>query len=394
MKIALLCSGLGNISRGHEVFARDLFDMLADSIDITLFKGVGCSVPKELVINNIPRDAGVLDDIHVVASEKWAAAVQEKERLRIETATFAHAALKPLLEGEFDIIHCLEQEVCDFVYGERHLFKKTPKVVFSNGGAIPAKELPRCDYVQEHTDFNFGRSARQKAFMIPHGVDLDRFNPKVKSTFRQDFGIPDDAFVVISVGTICYWHKRMDYVIKEVAALERAYLVIVGQECPDTPAIKELGKRLMGDRVIFTKLPHDELPKAYAAADVFALGSLSETFGIVYIEAMAMGLPVVSTNHQNQQSIIKEGIFIDMSKPGALSAALSGSERSAFSALGERGRKVVEEHYDLERLKRRYVEQYRRMAEAPVSLPKFTLSKRVAANIRNTIGKISRRLPG
>ena len=52
---------------------------------------------------------------------------------------------------------------------------------------------------------------------------------------------------------------------------------------------------------MFDSLPHDELPQAYAAADVFTLGSLHETFGIVYIEAMAMGLPVVCTQHPNQQ---------------------------------------------------------------------------------------------
>jgi hypothetical protein len=38
MKIALLCSGLGNIYRGHEIFARDLFNLVSDSVDITLFK--------------------------------------------------------------------------------------------------------------------------------------------------------------------------------------------------------------------------------------------------------------------------------------------------------------------------------------------------------------------
>ena len=40
-KIALLCSGLGNIKRGHEIFAQDLFDLLKNDLDITLFKGGG-----------------------------------------------------------------------------------------------------------------------------------------------------------------------------------------------------------------------------------------------------------------------------------------------------------------------------------------------------------------
>ncbi len=394
MKIALLCSGLGNIHRGHEVFARDLFNLIGDAVDITLFKGGGEAATKERVIDNIPRNAAYLDHIHIAVSPKWEEAVKEQERTRIEAETFAYAALKPLLEGEFDIIHCLEQEVCNVIYDHRHLFRDTPKIVFSNGGAIPARYLPHCDFVQEHTEHNLSHSARNKAFMIPHGVDLNRFNPQIESDFRALHGIPQDAFVVISVGTICYWHKRMDYVIKEVAALKDVYLLIVGQESRDTPEIKELGKRLMGNRIIFTTLPHDELPKAYAATDVFVLGSLFETFGIVYIEAMAMGLPVICTNHVNQRSIIKEGIFIDMSKPGALTHALQKTNRDTLAAIGKRGREIAAEHYDLVVLKQRYIERYRSVASAQVSLPKYSLKTKLASNLRNLIRQSARMIYG
>ena len=109
----------------------------------------------------------------------------------------------------------------------------------------------------------------------------------------------------------------------------------------------ELGERLMGNRVIFTKAPHHDLPKVYAAADVFVLGSLFETFGIVYIEAMAMGLPVICTNHVNQRSIVKEGVFIDMQKPGELQKVLRDPDSAKLLALGKRGRELVAEHYDL-----------------------------------------------
>lgn len=111
MRIALLCSGLGNIQRGHEIFARDLFSMISDSADITLFKGGGGEpAPREVVVDNIPRNSACLDEIHVAVSPKWAASVREQERSRIEHETFSYAALKPLLDASFDVIHCLEQE--------------------------------------------------------------------------------------------------------------------------------------------------------------------------------------------------------------------------------------------------------------------------------------------
>ncbi|MBN8449952.1 MAG: glycosyltransferase family 4 protein [Candidatus Accumulibacter sp.] len=385
MKIALLCSGLGNVYRGHEVFARDLFSLLRGSLDITLFKGGGESAPGELVIDNIPRGASCLDHVHVASSPKWAESLRVQERCRIEAETFAYAALKPLLEGEFDVVHCLEREVCGIVFDKRHLFKSPPRILFSNGGAIPARDLPPCDFVQEHTALNLSHSAKGKSFMIPHGVDIGLFRPDLVSDFRAQHGIPEDAFVVVSVGAVSYGHKRMDYVVREVAAVNNAYLVVAGQETPDTPEIVALGQRLMGKRVVFTKVPHEDLPKVYAAGDVFTLGSAFETFGIVFIEAMAAGLPVVCTNHQNQRSIVKEGIFIDITKPGELTRVLRDTDREVLSTLGKRGRETVLKNYDLALLKQQYIKHYERIASCPVAMPEFSLKDKIAANAKNAV---------
>jgi glycosyltransferase involved in cell wall biosynthesis len=245
--------------------------------------------------------------------------------------------------------------------------------------------------VQEYTEYNLSRSAVEKAFMIPHGVDLAVFDPDIATDFRLRHAIPEDAFVVISVGTICYWHKRMDYVIREVAALKNdTFLVIIGEDSPEAPAIKELARSLMGNHVIFEKLPHDQLPSAYAAADVFVLGSLFETFGIVYIEAMAMELPVICTNHPNQRSIVKEGFFVDMQKAGAVTGALRNTDRGRLSALGKQGREIARQHYDLATLKRRYVEQYKSIASTEIELPAYSLRMRLAANAGNALRKLSR----
>ncbi len=390
MKIALLCSGLGHIVRGHEVFARGLFDLLADELDITLFKGAGPDRPRERSVPCVLRTAAELDDIKPCVSPRWADAVREQERCRVEHETFAWACLGPLLAGGYDVVHCLEQEVCNILFDNRHLFRRTPKIVFSNGGAIPAAHLPRCDFVQEHTARNLAQSARDKAFMIPHGVDAARFRPGVPSDFRQRHGIGADEFVLISVGTVCVNHKRMDHVIREVAPLPGVRLVIVGQENGETPAIRALGRELLGERVLFTKMPNEQLPQAYAAADAFVLGSRHETFGIVYIEAMAMGLPVFCTDHPNQRDIVKEAVFVDMTQPGALTAALRDTPRERLRELGRRGREIVLEHYDLARLKRRYVEEYGRIAAAPDSLPVYTLGTRVRANLRDAARRAAR----
>ncbi len=379
-RVALLCSGLGRVHRGHEVFARDLFSALRDDLDITLFKSAGEASDRERVIPCVPRDAPSLAGMQLAASPKWRDAAVEVERMRVEGETFAWAALGPLLEGRFDVLHCLEQEVCKVLWSQRHLFERTPRLLWSNGGALPAADIPPCDAVQEHTEHNLARSTKDKAFCIPHGVDLQRFHPGVASSFRQQHGIPEDAFVVLSVGTICYWHKRMDHVIRETAQVPGAWLVIVGQDGPDSPEIKALGQQLMGGRIVFATMPHDRLPEAYAAADVFVLGSLFETFGIVYIEAMAMGLPVVCTRHPNQRGIVQEGVFIDMEKQGALTAVLRDTPRAEWTALGQRGLQVARQRFDWARLKEQYVERYAAIAALPTRLPRYTLATKVAAN--------------
>ena len=161
--------------------------------------------------------------------------------------------------------------------------------------------------------------------------------------------------------------------------------MIVGQESADTSAIKQMGHELMGDRIVFATLPHDELPNAYAAADVFTLGSLFETFGIVYIEALAMGLPVVCSDHVNQRSIVREGIFVDMRRPGALADALRHVDRSTLASLGKRGRRIAEQNFDLRVLRDAYLQRYAAIVQSPPNLPRFTFRTRLRAHVMNTV---------
>lgn len=164
--------------------------MLKGSVDITLFKGGGEPAPNELVIDNVSRNAPSLQNIHLAVSPRWKVAMQEQERIRIETETFAHAALRPLLEGGYDIIHCLEQEVCNRLYGFRHLFAHTPKFLFSNGGAIPAAKLSNCDFVQEHTEYNLQHSAREKLSAFPTVSISSVSTPRSAAIFAPATALP------------------------------------------------------------------------------------------------------------------------------------------------------------------------------------------------------------
>ncbi len=358
--------------------------MLRERCDYTLFKGGGPAGQGEIVVPCLPRNSPLLAHVHPKANPRWADAVREQERHRIEAETFAYAALQPLMEGGYDVIHCLEREVCAVLHRERHLFERPPRLLFSNGGAIPARDLPPCDAVQEHTEYNRRYSARDKAFMIPHGVDLQRFRPGVPALSRAELGIaPQCSRVAISVGTICHHHKRMDHLIEEFVQLPDWHLLIVGQESGESDAIRSLGRSRLGERVSFRRAAHGDLPAYYAAADAFVLGSLFETFGIVYIEAMAMGLPVFCTRHPNQRLIVQEGEFVDMARRGALAEVLARHSPESLRALGQRGRAVAVRDFDLSGLPDRYLAQYRRLTDLPPPLPRWTATDQWRARFRN-----------
>jgi glycosyltransferase involved in cell wall biosynthesis len=385
VRIAFICTGLGHVVRGHESFARTVFNLLKREIDITLYKGGGPQTSREIVVDHIPRQSSFLNEMHVVSGAKWSDAIKEQTRFELEMTTFAYGVLKHLLAYDYDIIHCTENRIVELLYRNRLLFHKIPRFLFSNGGALARRRLPECDFVQEHTAYNLKRAAPEKSFLIPHGVDLSVFDPNRSSDFRYEQRIPEDALLILSVGTICHGHKRMDYLVKEISELEGANLAGVGQRSFESEQIENLGARLLGDRVRFLTLPHERVYQAYRAADVFALASLFETFGIAYIEAMAMRLPVVATDHINQREIIKKGVFVNMSKPGAVTAAVRALSPAERRRIGAELRAVVEEFYDLSKLKERYLAMYEDIVQRKIVIPRHSLRQKIAANLRNLV---------
>jgi len=325
MRVALLCSGLGNVKRGHEVFVKDLFEILKDEVDITLYKGGGKKSSKQIVVSNIPRESESVSGLkqNLVCSEKWRNAIDEEKRTELEMTTFAYNVLPMLLNEGYDIIHCPDAIVIDTLYRYRDFFKKRPKFVYANGGAIGPESYPHFDFIQHHSLYSYSISGKykKKGFIIPYSVDTSKFKPGNNCEVRRKFNIPDDAFLILSVGTIADNHKRMSHLIKEASRVKKpVHVLILGHENNETPKIKALGKRLLGDKVHFGSMEHKDLWKAYQAADLFVLCSLFEGFGIVFLEAMASGLPIIATNHPNQKWIMRDAaVLIDMKKTGRLS---------------------------------------------------------------------------
>ncbi|HEY8489457.1 MAG TPA: glycosyltransferase, partial [Dehalococcoidia bacterium] len=138
--------------------------------------------------------------------------------------------------------------------------------------------------------------------VAPLGVDLGRFRPLDRPAARRALGLPAGGRVVLFVGRIEPL-KGIDVLLHAVARLEDreevTTLVVGGDERsePELHHLRELARALeIAPRVRFEgPVEHERLPRYYNAADVCVVPSYYESFGLVAVEAMACGTPVVAS---------------------------------------------------------------------------------------------------
>ena len=157
----------------------------------------------------------------------------------------------------------------------------------------------------------------------PRGVDARRFRPNLASRdwrVRLSGGYPDQK-ILLYVGRLALEKDihRLRAVLREVPD---ARLAIVG----DGPARRALEKEFRGTPTVFTGvLLGDDLAAAYASADLFVFPSTTETLGIVMIEALASGLPVVAARTGAAHEVVSEGengLLYEPGSEGGLVAAV------------------------------------------------------------------------
>lgn len=142
--------------------------------------------------------------------------------------------------------------------------------------------------------------------VIYNGVDLEKFHPRNKELYRKEiraiYNIPDDEFVVLFVGS-GFERKGVEFLIKAVElAPKKLTLLIVGKG-----SNKKLRGLIKKQNIIFCG-PQRDIYKYYAASDIFVFPTIYEPFGNVHLEALASGLPVITTKLSGASEIIKEGV--------------------------------------------------------------------------------------
>ncbi len=250
---------------------------------------------------------------------------------------------------------------------QRSLYRRADCVIVSN--PVLAERSPLLRY------------ARRVA-VIPFGIDLQRFDRERAAQQPLPESIAHTrAPRALFVGRLVYY--KGVHVLLEAARRWPGSLVIVG----DGPLESELRARAatlgIADRVVWAgRVTDAALPTFYAAADAFVLPSIAttETFGVAQIEAMASGVPVISTNLPTGVPWVNQhgtsGLVVPPGDAAALGDALDrlGHDTALRAALGEGALRRARQLFARERM----VRSFRDLVDAAVHAPN-DLDARLAA---------------
>lgn len=200
----------------------------------------------------------------------------------------------------------------------------------------------------------------ERVMTLHDAIDTSLFSPHRidRQKVRSEFGFSNDMIVIGFVGRFSPG-KGHEELLGAVSLLSKTYknihFLVVGEasrgEHRYEQKIRTLTLALDLQNVITFTGFRSDIPEVMAAFDIFAFPSHAESFGIVLIEAMAMGRPVVSTNCDGVLDIVVDGetgIYVHPRNGKELAEALARliEDSSLRESMGKAGRKRVEELFD------------------------------------------------
>lgn len=333
LRTFLACPGLGHINRGYETFTRESFEALRrdDRLEVFLFKGAGPAADHEKAVWCLRRSGRLARGFGRLLGRSGYDAGYYTECL-----TFVAGLLPHLVRLRPRVVYFSDPHVGSLLWHWRRLTRSRFKLLVSNGGPIGPPGFPRFDHVHQVSAIYFdestasGRTADTQT-LLPYGFQFDAYadipTPEEQSEARRQLNLPTDRQIVLAVGALNRSHKRTDYVVQEVAALPepRPFLVLLGQFEVETPGIlAEAAERLGTGGFIARTVAASEVSQYYRVADAFALGSIHEGFGRVYVEAAAHGLRCVAHEGPVQRYVLgRHGRYGNFTVPGSLTSLLS-----------------------------------------------------------------------
>ena len=225
-----------------------------------------------------------------------------------EEATFVPGLLARYRPSRYDLTATCAFPHTHWALRRPAIRGRRPKHVFiTQNGDWPAQSDAAefrffdCDgLVCINPDYFERNRQRFRSALIPNGVDLELFHPGPAE--RARFGLPLDGDIVLMVSALIP-SKNVAEGIAAVAQVPNARLVVVG-DGPLRDELHKLAAELLPGRFHQLTVPATEMPALYRCADAFLHLSLDESFGNVFVEAMATGLPIVAFDSAKTRWII------------------------------------------------------------------------------------------
>jgi glycosyltransferase involved in cell wall biosynthesis len=243
--------------------------------------------------------------------------------------------------------------------------------------------LPRMDHVFAQSEYTQrqleGLVARDRLAIAPPGVDTELFRP---GTYQKDG-------YILSVGRFSDPRKNVRMLFKAYQLLRQMTsnapaLMLAGNSAPtaqDWSVARGLG---IEESIRFVENPSAaQLAELYRQAAMFVLASDEEGFGIVIVEAMASGIPVISTRCGGPETIVVEGQTGELTPPGNYQAMAAGLREllgncARRKRMGEQGRFLAEKRFSIEAAGLAYTQTYDRLLASrsrPASAEVVALSR-------------------
>ncbi len=328
MRFLFALPGLHRFGRGAEV----VFESVAQQVALRGEHEV------TLVGSGQPRADRAYDFIHLPAAsrdrfERWPKLPFLRHQFMYEELTFAAGLIGLPAIGEADVTMTCSYPYTNWALRRPRAGKRRPAHVFVTQNCDwPAVEQTgearffSCEGLIFTNPHYYERNReRWHSSLIPNGVDPARFHPGPQK--KEEFGFPTDRPVVLMVSAL-ESGKRVLEAMRAVAAVPDAYMVIAG-DGPLRDEVDKLAADLLSGRFKRGTFRHEQMPDLYHSADLFLHTKIRESFGNVYIEALASGVPIVAHDDEVTRWILGEhATLVDTTSEPATTAAISDALRA------------------------------------------------------------------
>jgi len=239
---------------------------------------------------------------------------------------------------------------------------------------------------------NLYDAAPEKVQVIHNGIDVEIYRPTRNTTFLEEYGIDPNTPYILFVGRVTR-QKGIVHLLRALHHVEAAYQIVLCAGAADTPEIEEEVNAGIAavradtpNQVVWIRemVPVDRLVTLYSHAAVFVCPSVYEPFGIINLEAMACGTPVVASAVGGIPEVViqeKTGLLVPFETAGTAAAEPKNPQRFARDlaaaidtlmrspekrvAMGKAARLRVEEHFSWKSIARRTLATYAELTIRP-----------------------------